>query len=118
MTAAKGAGKAKSSAAKAASDKASKATPRETKADATPAGSGGKPEGTKAAVAQGKAAAKPRQVTKRGDQAPEAKRTPAEKSKAAQKLFDDADKAALAGLPPDMTVEQHANHVRRSALGY
>lgn len=55
---------------------------------------------------------------KRGDQAPEAKRTTAAKSDAAEKMFKDADEAALRGLPPDMTVEQRENQVRRAALGY
>ena len=71
----------------------------------------------KAGAAAPKAAAKT-QTTKRGDQAPEAKKTPAAKSAAAQKLFDDADQAQRVGLPPDMTREQHENHVRRAALGY
>lgn len=58
------------------------------------------------------------QVTKRGDQTPEAKSSTAEATRAAQKMFDDADKAALLGLPEDITVEQRENQVRRAALGY
>lgn len=50
--------------------------------------------------------------------APEGKRTTAEKKAAAQKLFDNADTAAMAGLPPDITVEQRENQVRLGALGY
>ena len=55
---------------------------------------------------------------KRGDETPEAKRTTAEKSAAAKKMFKDADEAALVGLPSDMTHEQNENRVRRAALGY
>lgn len=58
------------------------------------------------------------QVQKRGDQAPEAKATPAAKTKAADKLFDDADQAARAGFPPDITTEQHEDLVRRAATGF
>lgn len=53
-----------------------------------------------------------------GDQAPETKASAKAQSDAAEKLFQDADKAALTGLPPDMTVEQRENQVRRAALGY
>lgn len=99
------------------------------KADATPAGSAGKPPSADAAKREAKAAAPKkasarkagnvkRQVTKRGDQAPEAGRTAKDRSARAAKMFKDADEAALRGLPPDMTVEQHENHVRRAALGY
>lgn len=59
-----------------------------------------------------------RQVQKRADQAPEAKTTTKAQSDAAEKLFKDADQAALTGLPPDMTNEQRENQVRKSALGY
>jgi hypothetical protein len=55
---------------------------------------------------------------KRGDQAPEAKSTPKQQSEAAEKLFKDADQAALLGLPKDMTVEQRENQVRKAAFGY
>lgn len=94
-----------------------------TKADATPAGSGGKTPGAAQAKADARTAApKPartkRQVQKRGDQTPEAKGTRAAKSAAAEKMFKDADEAALVGLPPDMTHEQNDNRLRRSALGY
>ena len=65
-----------------------------------------------------KAAAKTRSATKRGDQAPEAKRTDAAKSNAAEKMFKDADEAALRGLPPGMTRDQHETMVRKAALGY
>jgi hypothetical protein len=49
---------------------------------------------------------------------PEGKATTAEKKRAAEKLFDNADTAAMAGLPPDITVEQRENQVRLGALGY
>jgi hypothetical protein len=65
-----------------------------------------------------KASAPKRQAVQHGDQTPEAKATPKEQSDAAKKMFADADEAARAGFPPDMTVEQHENHVRRAALGY
>ena len=58
-----------------------------------------------------------KRVTQRGDKAPEAKATTKEQSAAAEKLFKDADEAARAGLPPDMTVEQRENQVRLAALG-
>ncbi len=58
------------------------------------------------------------QTLKRGDQAPEAKATPAAKTKAADKLFKDADAAAAAGLPPDITVEQNDKRLQRAVLGY
>lgn len=57
------------------------------------------------------------QVQKRGDQASEAQPTRAAKSKAAEKMFADADAAALRGFPPDLTTEQHENIVRRAATG-
>jgi hypothetical protein len=53
-----------------------------------------------------------------GQNAPEAKETQSAKKAAAQKLFDNADTAAMAGLPPDITVEQRENQVRLGALGY
>lgn len=53
-----------------------------------------------------------------GTDAPEAKATQPAKSKAAEKLFENADQAAMAGLPHDMTVEQRENQVRLGALGY
>jgi len=56
--------------------------------------------------------------TKRADQAPEAKATTKAQSAAAEKMFKDADEAALHGLPPDMTREQHETMVRRAALLY
>lgn len=59
-----------------------------------------------------------RAVTKRGDQAPEAKATPKAKTEAADKMFADADEAARAGFPPDLTREQHENIVRRAATGF
>ena len=43
---------------------------------------------------------------------------PTSKDPATEKMFKDADAAAMAGLPEDMTVEQRENQVRRSALGY
>jgi hypothetical protein len=49
---------------------------------------------------------------------PEAKATPAAKSKAAAKLFKTADEAARAGLPADITVEQNEKRLTRAALGY
>lgn len=64
-----------------------------------------------------KAAAK-RQVTQSGDEAPDTKRTVKEQQAATKKLFEDADKAALAGYPPDLTVEQRENMARRNALGF
>lgn len=76
----------------------------------------------KADTAKPKAAAKPantrRQQTKRGDQAPEAKKSAKAQSDAAEKLFKDADQAARSGLPHDINKEQHENYVRRAALGY
>jgi hypothetical protein len=90
-----------------------------TKSDATPAGLAGKPPSDAAAA---KKTAKPRarktQVQKRGDQAPEAKDSTKAKSAAAEKMFKDADHAALVGLPPDMTHEQNENRIRKAALGY
>lgn len=63
--------------------------------------------------------AKPKtQIQKRGDQAPEAQTTKAGKEKAADELFQDADRAALLGMPPEMTNEQRENQVRKAALGY
>jgi hypothetical protein len=44
--------------------------------------------------------------------------SPTKKDPATEKMFKDADKAAMAGLPEDMTVEQRENQVRRGALGY
>jgi hypothetical protein len=70
------------------------------------------------AKAAKKTSTKTRQAVKRGDQAPEAKTTAKAKSDAAEKMFKDADEAALRGLPPDMTREQHETMVRRAALGY
>lgn len=58
------------------------------------------------------------QVTKRGDQAPEAKKSAKAKSSAADKLFKDADEAARHGLHPDITREQRETMARRAALGY
>jgi hypothetical protein len=46
------------------------------------------------------------------------RRTTTTKAAATEKRFADPLDAALRGLPPDMTVEQHENHVRRAALGY
>lgn len=43
---------------------------------------------------------------------------PTAKDAATEKMFKDADQAALLGLPEDMTVEQRENQVRRGALGY
>jgi hypothetical protein len=43
---------------------------------------------------------------------------PTAKDAATEKLFKDADQAAMAGLPEDMTVEQRENQVRLGALGY
>ena len=93
--------------------------PAATKADATTAGLGGKTQSSKAAAktAKPKASAK-RQVTKRGDQAPESGSTAKERSAKAEKMFKDADQAALVGLPADMTHEQNENRLRRAALGY
>jgi len=105
-------------------------TPALPKADATPAGSGGKPEGVKRAVEEGKARAKaadkPKRaratrktkVTSPNTDTPEAKRGTKAKAAAADKLFDDAATAARHGLPPDITREQYDNHVRKAALGY
>lgn len=59
-----------------------------------------------------------RQVQKRGDQAPETKATTKAQSAAAEKMFKDADEAALHGLPVDMTHEQRETMVRKAALGY
>lgn len=63
-------------------------------------------------------ARKTTQVQKRGDQAPEAKSTTKAASDAAEKMFKDADEAALRGLPADMTRDQHETMVRKAALGY
>ena len=63
-----------------------------------------------------KATAK-KQVQKRGDQAPEAKATTAAKSAATEKLFKDADEAALHGLPESLTREQREKQVSIAALG-
>lgn len=100
-------------------------TPQATKADATPAGLAGKVPGDAKAAKTGRAKSSrakttraKTQVTKRGDQTPEAQTTPKAKSAAAEKMFKDADHAALVGLPPDMTHEQNENRLRRAALGY
>lgn len=61
-----------------------------------------------------KPAAKKTQVTKRGDQAPEAKRSPKAQSAAAQEMFDAADAAGQ----PTLTEDQQLTQLRRSALGY
>lgn len=58
------------------------------------------------------------QVQKRGDQAPEAKESLKEQQDAAEELFQDADRAAILGMPEGMTKEQRENQVRKSALGY
>lgn len=55
-----------------------------------------------------------RQVTKRGDQAPEAKSSAKAASDAAQKMFDDAD----ASGQPALTDEQRENQQRRAVFGY
>lgn len=55
---------------------------------------------------------------KRGGETPEAQPTAKEASAAAEKMFKDADAAALQGLPPDITREQRENQIRRGALGY
>ena len=66
-----------------------------------------------------RAAATPKtKVVAKGDDAPDTKGTVAEQTAASKKLFEDADKAALAGFQPDLTVEQHENIARRNALGY
>lgn len=57
-------------------------------------------------------------VVAKGDDTPDGKATAKEASAAAEKLFSDADRAALAGYPPDLTEEQHDNRARRNALGY
>lgn len=75
-----------------------------------------KPAARKAATT--KAAAPKTEVMKRGDQAPEAQTTTKQQQDAASKLFQDADKAALLGMPEGLTAEQRENQVRRSALGY
>lgn len=72
----------------------------------------------KATKRTAKTATKTASPTKRGDQAPEAKRTMAAKSDAAEKMFKDADAAARRGLHPDITVDQHETMVRKAALGY
>jgi hypothetical protein len=59
-----------------------------------------------------------RKAVASGDDTPETRATTAEKKAAAKKLFDNADTAAMAGLPPDITVEQRENQVRLGALGY
>jgi hypothetical protein len=59
-----------------------------------------------------------RSPIKRADQTPEAKATTKAASAAAEKMFKDADEAALHGLPPDMTRDQHETMVRKAALGY
>lgn len=84
--------------------------------DGRPGGSLPKKEATMAKTTTRKSTA--RTATKRADQAPEAKRTTADKSAAADKMFKDADEAALRGLPADMTRDQHETMVRRAALGY
>ena len=73
---------------------------------------------TKKAAPKAAAKAAPKKAVATGTDAPEAKGTQAAKKDAAQKLFDNADAAAMAGLPPDITVEQRENQVRRGALGY
>lgn len=62
--------------------------------------------------------AAPRKTVQSGTDTPEAKATKAAKMKATDKLFEHADAAAMAGLPPDITVEQRENQVRLGALGY
>ena len=88
--------------------------------DGRPGGApkGGNVKEAKMAKAATKKATTKRATTKSGDAAPETKRTTAAKSGAAEKLFKDADEAARAGLPPDMTVEQRETQVRRAALGF
>lgn len=54
---------------------------------------------------------------KRGDETPEAQPTKAAKQAAANKMFKDADAAAMAGLPPDMTVEQNEARVGKAGHG-
>lgn len=68
-------------------------------------------------TAKAKAPAAKTTTLKRGDETPEAKATTAEQKAAAEKMFKDADEAALRGLPPDLTVEQHEALVRKAALG-
>jgi hypothetical protein len=61
--------------------------------------------------------AKTKAVQTTADTAEPQKTAPAKKA-ATDKQFADADLAALRGLPADLTVEQHENIVRKSALGY
>lgn len=68
-------------------------------------------------TAKAKAPAAKAAAIKRGDETPEAKATTAEQKAVAEKMFKDADAAALRGLPPDLTVEQHEALVRKAALG-
>lgn len=60
----------------------------------------------------------PRKAVQTGTDAPEAQATRAAKVKATDKLFETADAAAMAGLPPEITVEQRENQVRVGALGH
>lgn len=63
-------------------------------------------------------AAAPRKAVATDSDTPETKRTVAAQKAATEKLFANADDAVQRGLPPEMTIEQHENHVRRQALGY
>lgn len=59
-----------------------------------------------------------RRATTRSTDTPEAKSTNRAKSAAAERMFENADEAALHGLPETMTTEQNENRLRRAALGY
>jgi len=72
----------------------------------------------KAAQAKPADKASKKQVTKRGDQAPEAKTSTKAKSAAADKMFKDADNVSRAGFPPGLTQAQQDAIVRKAALGY
>lgn len=90
-----------------------------TKVKITNATKADKAEVARARAANKADAAKPKvQEPKPGSEAPDAKPTPAAKTKAAEKLFKDADDAAGSGLPHDITVEQYENRQRLGALGY
>ena len=88
--------------------------------DGRPGGApkGGNRKEAKMAKAAAKKATARKSAIKRGDQTPEAKKTPAAQSDAAEMMFKDADEAALRGLPADMTRDQHETMVRKAALGY
>ena len=71
----------------------------------------------KAPAKRSTAATTRKAATTANDQTAEAKRTTSAQSAAAEKMFKDADEAALHGLPVDLTVEQREKQVSIAALG-